>query len=579
MFNLKSWPVIAGISSLVLLVAGVSFYFYEVKNFAIDSISADEKVLLNSEEHNSEGIVLSSNTLNLKVSYHGISSSPIVFNIDGQDIPLKTSLFSTSSRAVTPKLADGKHVLSVSAKDYDERWLITVDTKPPEVKISHPLPGYKSNKQKITLQGITEPGVTVKASSVDKTETCQANDKGYFTLTLPTQMGKCVINWEAQDKAGNVTKGQSEFLCDFTPPELNLSILQPAFKDKDGKEHAQRTIDPKSPYSILSSSTLTLKVETQDQESGIGKIDIFIDGKLQESIDCTSKQEETLTPQLDESTEEGNISESAPSPEPSSTPIALDTKPVTYNYNLPVLYEGTHTVSVLVQDGFGLCTRRNITFGLNTTEVYGQAPLGLGAVGDDVKELQRLLALRGYLKGDYTQGKYDKATQEAVIKLQEELYMAQDGIAGVLVTGALKARIYVNLSRFSAILVDEGEGLHHYSICTGVEEHPTPTGMYYISDMVKNPSWLPPNSEWAKDAKQAPPGPDNPLGTRWIGLGNAIGFHGTPYPGTVGTRASHGCMRMRMDEVEDLYERVNVGTQVQIFNGDEDNPIIKRYWP
>ena len=76
---------------------------------------------------------------------------------------------------------------------------------------------------------------------------------------------------------------------------------------------------------------------------------------------------------------------------------------------------------------------------------------------------------------------------------------------------------------------------------------------------------MPPNSPWAAGLEPVPPGVDNPLGTRWIGTSAPdIGFHATPQESTVGTAASHGCMRMRRVDVERLYELVRVGTAVDI---------------
>lgn len=140
--------------------------------------------------------------------------------------------------------------------------------------------------------------------------------------------------------------------------------------------------------------------------------------------------------------------------------------------------------------------------------------------------------------------------------------------------------IYVNLSRFEAKLVDDNDKVYTYPVCIGVHDYPTPTGLFYVAEKVKDPTWVPPNSEWAKDSKPIEAGPSNPLGTRWIGLNNgAIGFHGTTAPWSVGTRASHGCMRMLRADVEKLYDQVKVGAQVRIFNGDEDNTALQHYWP
>lgn len=571
--SLKFRPAIAAGALAACGVLLSSVYFYKINNFAIEQVCADNLIINGAKSETGE-LYLTSDSPQITVSYKGIPTDPIKVEVDGRTVPLSGNWLTGTATGRVNKIADGKHVVSVNAGDYSESWLLTLDTTPPEVKISHPQPNYKSNKKNITLQGTTEPNALIKASSAGASAEAAANEKGYFFLTLPTESGKCVIDWQVQDKAGNKTSGKSEFLCDFTPPVLNISVLQPAYKDNEGKEHEKISVEPKTPYTVLTGKSLTLKTEADDQESGIAKIEIYIDGELREAKDCS--EESAVKPNSDLGEENSGLDGTAALP---AEQKPQDSTSFTYNYSLPVLYEGTHTVSVVAYDAFGLSIRRNLTFCINTTDVYGQAPMGRGAIGDDVKGLQKRLKARGYLQEGYVDGKFDQKTCEAVVKLQKELGLEQDGIAGVLVTAALSTRIYVNLERFSAVLIDEAGRPRYYSIATGVEEHPTPTGFYYISDMAKNPTWLPPNSEWAKDSKQIPPGPDNPLGTRWIGIGNAIGFHGTPYPGTVGTRASHGCMRMAIPDIEDLYERVTVGTQVHIFKGDEDDPIIKQYWP
>ena len=83
--------------------------------------------------------------------------------------------------------------------------------------------------------------------------------------------------------------------------------------------------------------------------------------------------------------------------------------------------------------------------------------------------------------------------------------------------------------------------------------------------MQMNPTWLPPNSDWAKDAKPIPPGATNPLGTRWIGTSApGVGIHGTPDDASIGSYASHGCIRMHIPDAEDLYARVVIGMPVII---------------
>ena len=92
-----------------------------------------------------------------------------------------------------------------------------------------------------------------------------------------------------------------------------------------------------------------------------------------------------------------------------------------------------------------------------------------------------------------------------------------------------------------------------------------PTGDYEINDKQVDPTWTPPDSPWAAELSSIPPGPGNPLGTRWIGTtAPGIGFHGTYADYSVGTAASHGCMRMHIPDVEAFYEMVTIGMKVSI---------------
>ena len=79
--------------------------------------------------------------------------------------------------------------------------------------------------------------------------------------------------------------------------------------------------------------------------------------------------------------------------------------------------------------------------------------------------------------------------------------------------------------------------------------------------MQRNPWWYPPEgSAWAEGAKPIPPGPGNPLGTRWMGISSPyVGIHGTPDAASIGYSASHGCIRMLIPQVEWLFQRVEVG--------------------
>jgi hypothetical protein len=104
-----------------------------------------------------------------------------------------------------------------------------------------------------------------------------------------------------------------------------------------------------------------------------------------------------------------------------------------------------------------------------------------------------------------------------------------------------------------------------FGVATGQSAFPTPTGSYEIVTMQRNPWWYPPPSDWAEDADPVPPGPGNPLGTRWMGISAPyVGIHGTPDAASIGYSASHGCVRMRIPEAEWLFNHVEVGTPVFI---------------
>jgi lipoprotein-anchoring transpeptidase ErfK/SrfK len=104
-----------------------------------------------------------------------------------------------------------------------------------------------------------------------------------------------------------------------------------------------------------------------------------------------------------------------------------------------------------------------------------------------------------------------------------------------------------------------------FTVATGQKIYPTPLGRFNIVVKWKEPWWYPPDSPWAQGAKPIPPGPGNPLGTRWMGISApGVGIHGTPDPASLGYSASHGCIRMYIPYAEWLFDHVEVGTPVYI---------------
>jgi lipoprotein-anchoring transpeptidase ErfK/SrfK len=95
-----------------------------------------------------------------------------------------------------------------------------------------------------------------------------------------------------------------------------------------------------------------------------------------------------------------------------------------------------------------------------------------------------------------------------------------------------------------------------YRIAIGAAGFDTPTGLFNIQSKQVNPTWHVPDSDWAGSLRgQTIPGgaPNNPLKARWLGVSGSVGIHGTSEDWSIGTRASHGCIRMHVSDVIDLY--------------------------
>jgi lipoprotein-anchoring transpeptidase ErfK/SrfK len=105
-----------------------------------------------------------------------------------------------------------------------------------------------------------------------------------------------------------------------------------------------------------------------------------------------------------------------------------------------------------------------------------------------------------------------------------------------------------------------------YTVAVGQEGLETPAGLYHIQEKEENPSWHVPDSAWAGDlaGQVIPPGPADPIKARWMGIFEGAGIHGTEETESLGSAASHGCVRMSIPDVEELYDQVEVGTPIYI---------------
>lgn len=105
-----------------------------------------------------------------------------------------------------------------------------------------------------------------------------------------------------------------------------------------------------------------------------------------------------------------------------------------------------------------------------------------------------------------------------------------------------------------------------YTVAVGQEGLETPEGLYAIQEKEENPTWHVPESDWAGSlaGQDIPPGPSNPIKARWMAIFEGAGIHGTEETESLGSAASHGCVRMAIPDVEELYDQVEVGTPIFI---------------
>jgi hypothetical protein len=223
---------------------------------------------------------------------------------------------------------------------------------------------------------------------------------------------------------------------------------------------------------------------------------------------------------------------------------------------------------------------------------YGRFRLGdrvlvYGDFGWDVSETQFLLRKRGYPTGRLD-GSFGARSASAVRRFQRAAGLTVDGVVGPATLASLDGRrpdgpgglprraakrarhaarlVIVRRDAHRLYFYRHGRPIRVFTVATGSQLSPTPRGRFRIVDKYRHPWWYPPDSSWARHMRPIPPGPGNPLGTRWMGISvPGVGIHGTPDPASVGYSVSHGCIRMSIREAESLFRLVRVGTRVWVY--------------
>ena len=134
--------------------------------------------------------------------------------------------------------------------------------------------------------------------------------------------------------------------------------------------------------------------------------------------------------------------------------------------------------------------------------------------------------------------------------------------------GKAARRIVVSIPDRKLALMEDDRVVKIYQTAVGAPKSPSPSGAFQVVQRIPNPTWY-------SKGKVVAPGKANPLGTRWIGLSaKGYGIHGTNNPSSIGRNASHGCIRMRNQDVEELFPMVAVGDAVELF--EERTPELEQ---
>lgn len=131
-----------------------------------------------------------------------------------------------------------------------------------------------------------------------------------------------------------------------------------------------------------------------------------------------------------------------------------------------------------------------------------------------------------------------------------------------------KRRVVVSIPDRKLAVLEDGEVLRVFQVAVGADVSPSPTGEFQIAHRLTNPTYYHPGVV-------IPPGKDNPLGPRWVGLSQkGFGIHGTNQPLSIGKASSHGCIRMRNRDIEQFFEMVRLGDTVSI-RGERDEQVAQ----
>ncbi|GAB4244963.1 MAG: hypothetical protein Kow00129_04700 [Thermoleophilia bacterium] len=447
--------------------------------------------------------------------------------LDGERVPPEALSREEGAVLASASLPEGEHLLRVELRSanvfagHDSVEIpFSVDTTTPRIELA---PG-----QEPSVTGLADP--IRFACSEDEVQAHLTlngeeiplwSEDGLLVAKTALEEGRYTAVLEVSDAAGNQVSETWELVADYNVPELAVA------------DFPEELHEPEAAFRLRASDT-----------------------------DLKGLELEVQAPYASVLVEEEPRS-GFPSEEDFGSEDALR-KHRYYRVELTDLPEGQNRIVFRVRDAAGNQSEEQARIFVDSTSRFGARPMVLGAEGGDVVELQAVLARKAGFSGEAT-GVLDDETMAALVAYKKSQGLGDEPVFDQAVLTSLVGRIKIDLSERRLYFYEDGELARTYPVAVGQPRYPTPTGEYRIVNKARNPTWTPPPSPWADGLEPVPPGPGNPLGTRWMGLSAPhVGIHGTYASYSVGTAASHGCIRMYIRDVEELFELVSVGTPVDI---------------
>ncbi|MGI9117380.1 MAG: L,D-transpeptidase family protein [Gaiellales bacterium] len=427
------------------------------------------------------------------------------FRLDGADVTRTAQRTANGYALPLPPLDDGPHRVSIDIASSD--LLGDTSTYAWSFTADRTAPPLAVDARKgweasAAINGVSEPQAVVTAEWSTGRSSTTADQNGRFTLDPGVPDGSTPVTIVAADAAGNQTRAAETLHVDSGRPGVRIGGIDGWVRDTD---------HPKVYAFVDSASPTRMVAKVNGQDARI-------------------------------------------------TPMSIG-----YTIETSKLPQGTNTVSLDITNALGKTTTRTKRINVDSTDkLTNDLTLMPGARGADVARLTRRLKVQGFWKGKPS-WRYNAKVVAAVKAFQRKSKLPEDGIARPELLARTAGKIIVIEHLFKLNLFIDGKLVKQYPVAVGQSAYPTPTGDYVVTEKIENPTWTPPNSPWAAGLEPIGPGVNNPLGTRWIGTtAPLVGIHGTPEDWTIGSAASHGCIRMHISDVEDLYPHVTVGMPVEI---------------